>query len=78
MTRQSFTLTESNDDWLKNQISEDGEYTDKSALINDLIQQARRHQAIAEKLKASEQSGFSKFATKEERLAEFKSRLNIK
>jgi antitoxin ParD1/3/4 len=44
MTRQSISITEPNDDWLKNQI-ESKEYSSKSELVNDLIRQARQKQA---------------------------------
>ncbi|WP_235923540.1 ribbon-helix-helix domain-containing protein [Psychroflexus aurantiacus] len=43
MSRQSISLTEPNDDWLKNQV-ESKEYSSKSELINDLIRQARNQQ----------------------------------
>jgi antitoxin ParD1/3/4 len=62
MTRQSISLTEPNDDWLKNQI-ESKEYSSKSELVNDLIRQARQQQAkidwLQAKLEKAEKSGFS-------------------
>lgn len=62
MARQSISLTEPNDEWLKRQV-ESNEYTSKSELINDLIRQARQQQRqidwIRLKLEKAEQSGFT-------------------
>ena len=62
MARQSISLTEPNDEWLKSQI-ESKEYTSKSELVNDLIRQARKQQKqvdwIRLKLEAAEKSGFT-------------------
>ena len=62
MGRQSISLTEPNDEWLKSQV-ESKEYASKSELVNDLIRQARDQQAkidwIEAKLKKAEKSGFS-------------------
>lgn len=62
MTRQSITLTEPNDKWLKTQVK-NKEYSSKSELINDLIRQARKQQAqvdwIRSKLEKAEDSGFT-------------------
>jgi len=62
MARQSISLTEPNDEWLKSQI-ESQEYSSKSELINDLIRQARKQQQeidyIRMKLAKAEQSGFT-------------------
>lgn len=62
MGRQSISLTEPNDEWLKSQV-ESKEYASKSELVNDLIRQARGQQAkidwIEAKLKKAEESGFS-------------------
>jgi antitoxin ParD1/3/4 len=44
MARQSISLTEPNDEWLKSQI-DSKEYTSKSELVNDLIRQARQQQS---------------------------------
>lgn len=78
MNRQSISLTEPNDDWLKNQI-ESKEYSSKSELINDLIRQARNQQVqvnwIQAKLEKAENSGFTT-ATKAQILAESRSSLN--
>ena len=74
MARQSISLTEPNDNWLKQKVSSK-EYTSKSELINDLIRQARNQQQridwIKAKLEKGEQSGFTDI-TKEEILAEAK------
>jgi antitoxin ParD1/3/4 len=62
MARQSISLTEPNDDWLKNQVSSK-EYASKSELVNDLIRQARKQQRhidwINSKLERAENSGFT-------------------
>jgi antitoxin ParD1/3/4 len=62
MARQSISLTEPNDEWLKSQI-ESQEYSSKSELVNDLIRQARKQQQeidyIRMKLAKAEQSGFT-------------------
>lgn len=58
MARQSISLTEPNDEWLKNQI-ENKEYSSKSELVNDLIRQARKQEWIKEKLEKAEKSGFT-------------------
>lgn len=74
MTRQSITLTNPNDAWLKSQISTYHEYSNKSELINDLIRQARRSDIINQKLAQSESSGIID-QSKEEMLKEFKKKL---
>jgi len=51
MTRQSITLTEKNDQWLREHVDITGEYASKSELINDLIRRARRSEAINYKLR---------------------------
>jgi antitoxin ParD1/3/4 len=62
MIRQSISITEPNDEWLKNQI-ESKEYSSKSELVNDLIRQARKQQKqvdwIRAKLDIAENSGFT-------------------
>ena len=74
MTRQSISLTEPNDTWLKAQV-ESKEYSSKSELVNDLIRQARQQQIeidwIAKKLSQAEASGFTN-GTKADILAEAK------
>ena len=78
MTRQSISLTEPNDEWLKAQI-ESKEYASKSELVNDLIRQARMQQReidlIRLKLEKAENSGFSAQSQKDI-LDESKSLLN--
>lgn len=77
MARQSISLTEPNDAWLKAQIS-NNEYASKSELVNDLIRQARGAQAkidwLAAKLEKAEKSGFTN-KNKAEILAEFKAEI---
>ena len=62
MTRQSISLTNPNDNWLKSQL-ESEEYSSKSEVVNDLIRQARNQQAkvdwLQDKLKKAEKSGFT-------------------
>ena len=78
MARQSISLTEPNDEWLKNQV-ESKEYSSKSELVNDLIRQARKQQIqvdwINAKLEAAEKSGFTS-DSKEEILSRSKSLLD--
>lgn len=62
MKRQSISLTEPNDQWLKSKV-ELKEYSSKSELVNDLIRQARKQQSqvdfLRTKLNISEESGFT-------------------
>lgn len=62
MARQSISLTEPNDEWLKTQV-DSKEYYSKSELVNDLIRQARNQQAqldwIRSKLTKAENNGFT-------------------
>lgn len=78
MIRQSVSLTEPNNNWLKSRI-EDKEYSSKSELINDLIRRARNQQTeidlIRLKLEKAEKSGFTT-DTKSEILVQSKSLLN--
>ncbi len=74
MSRQSITLTDKNDDWLRYQVEETGEYNTKSELINDLVRQARRIEEINKKLEASENSGLVEQSS-EDMLKEFKYRI---
>jgi antitoxin ParD1/3/4 len=64
---------------VKKQVSEE-EFTSKSEAVNYLIKQAREREAyddyVSMKLERGEKSGFSS-KTKEELLAEIKSRLNV-
>lgn len=61
MVRQSISVSEPNDEWLKAQVAS-AEYNSKSEVINDLIRQARRRQLEIEHLRSelitAEQSGF--------------------
>jgi len=78
MTRQSISLTQPNDEWLKNQV-ESKEYASKSELVNDLIRQARKQQSqvdwIRLKLEKAEKSGFTSDSASDI-LKESKDRLN--
>lgn len=78
MARQSISLTEPNDEWLKSQV-ENNEYTSKSELVNDLIRQARNQQKqidwIRLKLESAEKGGFTK-DSKEDILKTSKELLN--
>ena len=78
MARQSISLTEPNDEWLKAQV-ENQEYSSKSELVNDLIRQARKQQMqidwIRAKLERAEESGFTN-ESKEQILSKSKSLLN--
>ncbi|MCQ8104737.1 type II toxin-antitoxin system ParD family antitoxin [Methylomonas sp. SURF-2] len=61
MVRQSISISEPNDEWLKAQVAS-AEYSSKSEAINDLIRQARRRQLEIEHIRSelikAEQSGF--------------------
>jgi len=59
MARQSISLSQPNDEWLQQQVSAGAEYSSKSELINELIRNARRAEALNQKLAAAEQSGFT-------------------
>ncbi|WP_395048182.1 type II toxin-antitoxin system ParD family antitoxin [Flavobacterium sp.] len=79
MARQSITLANQNDEWLKQQVINE-EFTSKSEAVNYLIKQARDRDEYVEyvrmKLDKAERSGFST-KTKEELLAEIKKKLNV-
>ena len=78
MSRQSISLTEPNDEWLKAQVK-GKEYSSKSELVNDLIRQARKQQVeidwVRTKLEKAENSGFTS-KSKNEILAQSKTLLN--
>ncbi len=80
MSRQSITLANQNDEWLKQQVANE-EFTSKSEAVNYLIQQARKQEEYYEfvrmKIELGEKSGLAKKQSKEEMLAEFKKRLNV-
>jgi antitoxin ParD1/3/4 len=79
MTRQSITLANQNDEWLKQQISKE-EFTSKSEAVNYLIKQAREredyHNFVQMKIDRGIKSGFST-KTKDELFEEIKKRLNV-
>lgn len=75
MPRQSVTLTEKNDEWLKLQVDNAGDYANKSELINDLIRRARRAKYINQKFDRAEQSDFV-YQSPQEMLEEFKHSVN--
>jgi antitoxin ParD1/3/4 len=79
MARQSISLTEPNDEWLKTQVDKK-EYSSKSELINDLIRQARKQQIqidwLRAKIEKAEISGFTN-DNKQEILNQSKSLLNV-
>jgi antitoxin ParD1/3/4 len=62
MVRQSISISEPNDEWLKAQVAS-AEYSSKSEVINDLIRRARRQQLEVEHVRSelikAEQSGFT-------------------
>ena len=76
MSRQSITLANQNDEWLKKQVANE-EFTSKSEAVNYLIKQARSNEAYYEyvrnKIEKAEKSGRSTL-TKEELLAKIKSK----
>jgi antitoxin ParD1/3/4 len=78
MARQSISLTNPNDEWLKSQV-ESKEYSSKSELVNDLIRQARKQQRkidwISSKIEVAEKSGFTN-QTREQIISESKSLLD--
>jgi len=75
MPRQSVTLTEKNDEWLKLQVDSAGDYANKSELINDLVRRARRAEYINQKFDRAEKSDFV-YQSPQEMLAEFKHSVN--
>jgi antitoxin ParD1/3/4 len=79
MARQSITLANQNDEWLKQQVANE-EFTSKSEAVNYLITQARRQEDYVEfvrmKLDIAEKSGFST-KTKEELLAGIKNNTSV-
>ena len=80
MSRQSITLANQNDEWLKQQVANQ-EFTSKSEAVNYLIKQARKQEEYNDfvriKIELGEKSGLATKQTKEEMLAEFKKRLNV-
>ena len=80
MSRQSITLANQNDEWLKQQVANE-EFASKSEAVNYLIKQARerdaQHDYVRMKIDQGLKSGFATNQTKEQMLAEFKERLNV-
>ena len=80
MTRQSITLAQQNDEWLKEQVAKE-EFSSKSEAVNYLIKRARDqdayHDYVQMKIDRAEKSGFSS-KTKEELLIEIKRKLNVR
>ena len=80
MARQSISLTQPNDEWLKSQV-DSKEYSSKSELVNDLIRQARKQQIEIDwlklKMEKAENSGFTE-DTKEQILKQSKKLLDGK
>lgn len=78
MTRQSISLTQPNDEWLKIQV-DSKEYSSKSELVNDLVRQARKQQRqigwLCSKLENAENSRFTT-DSKDQILIKSKSLLN--
>jgi antitoxin ParD1/3/4 len=79
MTRQSISLTNQNDEWLKKQVNME-EFSSKSEAINHLIRNARKQEEyydlVRTKIEKGEKSGFST-KTKEELLYSIKKDLNV-
>ncbi|PKG98829.1 CopG family transcriptional regulator [Paraglaciecola sp. MB-3u-78] len=59
MPRQSISLIDKNDEWLRLQVNDSGEYSNKRKLVNDLIHRARRAETINSKLEKAEKTGFT-------------------
>jgi antitoxin ParD1/3/4 len=76
MARQSITLANQNDEWLKEQVAKE-EFTSKSEAVNYLIQQARRqeeyYEFVRSKIEKAEKSGHSNLS-KEQLLAKIKNK----
>ncbi len=76
MARQSITLANQNDEWLKEQVAKE-EFTSKSEVVNYLIQKARRqeeyYEFVRNKIEKAEKSGHSTLS-KEQLLAKIKSK----
>ncbi len=77
MSRQSITLANQNNEFLKQQVANQ-EFTSKSEAVNYLIKQARErkeyHDYVQMKIDSGVKSGFAKKQTREEMLIEFKQR----
>jgi antitoxin ParD1/3/4 len=78
MARQSITLANQNDEWLKNQVAIQ-EFTSKSEAVNYLIKRAREQEEydnyVNMKIERGLKSKPADFQTENAMLEEFKSRL---
>jgi antitoxin ParD1/3/4 len=78
MARQSITLANQNDEWLKNQVAHQ-EFTSKSEAVNYLIKRAREQEAydnyVNMKIERGLNSKLAEPQTEDEMLADFKARL---
>jgi antitoxin ParD1/3/4 len=79
MPRQSITLAQQNDEWLKQQVANE-EFSSKSEAVNYLIKRSRDqdayHDYVQMKIDRGLKSGFSN-KSKEELLNELKKRFNV-
>ena len=79
MPRQSITLAQQNDEWLKQQVANE-EFSSKSEAVNYLIKRSRNqdayHDYVQMKIDRGLKSGFSN-KSKEELLNELKKRFNV-
>ncbi len=79
MPRQSITLAQQNDEWLKQQVANE-EFSSKSEAVNYLIKGSRDqdayHDYVQMKIDRGLKSGFSN-KSKEELLNELKKRYNV-
>lgn len=78
MARQSITLANQNDEWLKNQVAHQ-EFTSKSEAVNYLIKRAREQEVydnyVNMKIERGLKSGLATQQTEVEMLDEFRIRL---
>jgi antitoxin ParD1/3/4 len=78
MARQSITLANQNDEWLKNQVAHQ-EFTSKSEAVNYLIKRAREQEEydnfVNMKIERGLKSAVAKPQSEKDMLAEFKARL---
>lgn len=78
MTRQSITLAEKNDEWLKAQVAAQ-EFNSKSEVVNYLIKKARDQKEYDDyvqiKINRALKSGRAAKQSREEMLVEFKERI---
>jgi len=78
MARQSITLANQNDEWLRNQVAQQ-EFMSKSEVVNYLIKRAREQEAFDNyvniKIERGLKSNLAEPQTEAEMLADFKVRL---